>query len=314
MSNEVVPDIPTETPQSKKLNYGLISIVAVTGVVSASLLWSMSAGGSYWRTDSAASLQSPAYIDAEDLRRVPATVPVELGNIDAEAVYRVADAPRGAPRTTVPVSSDVADDADLVVASVPTFLAAPASFRGSEAGLAEDAASRGTLDLFVVPAPPGQPRIVGSEDTEKALGLKHAARVAVQRRLALAGFNPNGIDGVFGPRTRAAITGFQAAWGFPATGYLERSVYANLKQRTEDAYQAQRRQRRVARSAVPNPAPTTEEPLTVSANDESGCARHSNGRIIEYQSLACDFAGLSESFASPGRNTLENREDAGADR
>ncbi len=314
MSNEVVPDIPTETPQSKKLNYGFISIVAFTGVVSASLLWSMSAGGSYWRLDSAASLQSPAYIDAEDLRRVPVTVPVELGNIDAEAVYRVADAPRGAPRTTVPVSSDVADEADLVVASVPTSLAAPASLRYSGAGLAEDAASRGTLDLFVVPAHPGQPRIVGSEDTEKALGLKHAARVAVQRRLALAGFNSNGIDGVFGPRTRAAIIDFQAAWGFPATGYLERSVYADLKQRTEDAYQAQRRQRRAARSAVPDPAPTTEEPLTVSANDEGGCARHSNGRIIEYQSLACDFAGLSESFASPGGNTLENREDAGADR
>ena len=314
MSIEVVPDSPTETPQSKKLNYGLISIVAITGVVSTSLLWSMSAGGSYWQEDDTASLPSPAYTGAEDLRRVPATVPVELGNIDVEAAYRAADAPRGTPRTTVPPSSDVADEADLVVASVPTSLPAPASLRDREAGMAEDANSTGTLDLFVAPAPPGQHRIAGSEDTEKALGLNRAARFGVQRRLALAGFNPNGIDGVFGPKTRAAIADFQTARGFPATGYLELSVYSELKQRTAEAYRVFRRQRAAARSAAPDPAPAAEEPLIASANDEGGCARHSNGRIIEYQSLACDFAGFRESFASPGRNTLENREDAGADR
>jgi peptidoglycan hydrolase-like protein with peptidoglycan-binding domain len=261
MSNEIIPDIPVEMPQSKKLNYDLILIVTFMGVVSMSLLWSMSAGGSFRRPDSAASLPSPVYIGAEDLRQVPATVPV---------------------------SSDIAYEADLVVAFVPTSLPAPAI--------------------------PVQPRIVASEDTEKALGLKRAARVAVQRRLALAGFNPNGIDGVFGPRTRAAIAGFQTAWDFPATGYLEPSVYADLKQRTEDAYQALRRQAAAAPSAAPELAPIARERQIASVEDDNRCARRSNGRIIEYQSLACDIAGLSESFASPGRNTLENGEDAGRDR
>jgi len=214
----------------------------------------------------------------------------------------------------VPVSSDVADEADLVVASAPPSLPAPASLHDSEAGMAANADSKDTLDPFVAPETPVQPRIAASEDTEKALGLRRAARIGVQRRLALAGFNPNGIDGVFGPKTRAAITGFQTARGFPATGYLEPSVYADLKERTEDAYQARRRQSAAARSAVPDPAPATEEPLVASANGEGGCARHANGRIIEYQSLACDVAGLSESFARSGRTTLENGEDADVDR
>jgi hypothetical protein len=226
MNNETVPDIPVEIPQSKELNYDLVLMTTFIGVVSTSILWSMSAGGSYWRPDSADSLPTPVYIDAEDLRQVPATVPMKLGSIDAGAADWVANAPRGAPRITVPGSSDVADEADLVFASAPTSLPSLASLRNSDAGMAANPGSTGTFDQFVVPATPVRPRIVASEDTEKALGLKRAARVGVQRRLALAGFNPKGIDGIFGPRTRAAIAGFQTAWGFPATGYLEPSVYA----------------------------------------------------------------------------------------
>jgi hypothetical protein len=314
MSDKIASDTLEETPQSKKLNYDLILTVTFMGVVSMSLLWSMSAGGSYWRPDAAAGLPLPGYIGAKDLRQVPATVPTELGNIDAETANRVADAPRGVPRTTMPASFDVVDEADFVVASLPTSLPSPASLRDSEADMAADADSNGPLDLFIAPESPAQPRIVASEDTEKALELNRAARFGVQRRLVLAGFNPNGIDGVFGPRTRAAIAGFQTARGFPATGYLEPSVYSDLKQRTEDAYQILRRQRAAARSVVPDLAPATEEPLIASANGEVGCVRHSNGRIIEYQSLACDFAGFHESFASPSRSTLENGDDTGADR
>ncbi len=198
MSNKIIPDIPVELPQSKKLNYGRILIVTFMGVVSMSLLWSMSAGGSFRRPDAAASLPSPVYIGAEDLRQVPATVPV---------------------------SSDIADEADLVVAFVPTSLPAPTA--------------------------PAQPRVAATELTEDALALGQHGRVDVQRRLALAGFDPNGFDGAFGPRTRGAIADFQTAWGFPATGYLEAAVYADLTQRTEDAYQALRRQAAAAPSAAP---------------------------------------------------------------
>lgn len=56
--------------------------------------------------------------------------------------------------------------------------------------------------------------------TEQALGLNSDARRQVQRHLALLGFDPHGIDGVFGPGSRAAIADWQRASGFPSTGYL----------------------------------------------------------------------------------------------
>ncbi|HUS96157.1 MAG TPA: hypothetical protein VMX97_05390 [Hyphomicrobiaceae bacterium] len=46
------------------------------------------------------------------------------------------------------------------------------SFSTKSAHTAANADSRGTPDLFFVPETPVQPRIVASEDTEKALGLK----------------------------------------------------------------------------------------------------------------------------------------------
>lgn len=47
--------------------------------------------------------------------------------------------------------------------------------------------------------------------TEAALDLTRAQRREVQIRLALLGFDPRGIDGLFGPDTRAAIAQWQRA-------------------------------------------------------------------------------------------------------
>lgn len=55
---------------------------------------------------------------------------------------------------------------------------------------------------------------------EEALGLDREARRGVQRDLSLLGFDPRGIDGIFGPGSRAAITAWQRANGFEANGYL----------------------------------------------------------------------------------------------
>lgn len=40
----------------------------------------------------------------------------------------------------------------------------------------------------------------------------------LQRALSRAGFDPGPVDGIFGPRTRDALMGFQSASGLPATG------------------------------------------------------------------------------------------------
>lgn len=198
-------------------------------------------------------------------------------------------------------------------AVAPTPLPAPAILRDRGAGAVAEALSENTLDPFIVPASPTQPRIAADERTEEELALAKAERIDVQRRLALAGFDPNGLDGTFGPRTRGAIADFQTAWGFPATGYLEAGVYADLNQRTEDAYLALRRQAAAAPSgAAPKLAPVARQRMVASAEVEDGCARRSDGRIIARQSLVCDLTGFGETFVSLGRNTLNDEDEAAA--
>ena len=48
-----------------------------------------------------------------------------------------------------------------------------------------------------------------------------AARRQIQQGLTAAGFAPGGADGLFGPRTRAAIRRWQSSRGARATGYLD---------------------------------------------------------------------------------------------
>ncbi|MDP2061903.1 MAG: peptidoglycan-binding domain-containing protein [Phaeovulum sp.] len=58
---------------------------------------------------------------------------------------------------------------------------------------------------------------------EDALGLSRDQRREVQRQLALLGYDPNGIDGLFGRGTRTALTAWQRANAFEANGYLTRA-------------------------------------------------------------------------------------------
>lgn len=62
--------------------------------------------------------------------------------------------------------------------------------------------------------------VSGAEAVEAALGLDRETRRDIQRDLSLLGFDPRGIDGIFGPGSRAAITAWQRANGHRDTGYL----------------------------------------------------------------------------------------------
>ena len=64
---------------------------------------------------------------------------------------------------------------------------------------------------------------------EEGLGLDRAARLQLQEVLQAAGFDPGGADGVFGPRTRAAIRAWQSSRGGRATGYLDAAAAAALR-------------------------------------------------------------------------------------
>ncbi|MEF9604825.1 peptidoglycan-binding domain-containing protein [Paracoccus sp. PXZ] len=58
---------------------------------------------------------------------------------------------------------------------------------------------------------------------ERALDLDPVERAAIQRHLSRLGQQPGPADGVFGPRTRLAISAWQRANGLAATGHLTRS-------------------------------------------------------------------------------------------
>ena len=64
---------------------------------------------------------------------------------------------------------------------------------------------------------------------EDGLGLDRAERREIQEGLQAAGFDPGGADGMFGPRTRAAIRSWQSSRGVRATGYLDGATVAALR-------------------------------------------------------------------------------------
>ena len=64
---------------------------------------------------------------------------------------------------------------------------------------------------------------------EEGLDLDRAARREIQQGLQAAGFDPGGADGMFRPRTRAAIRSWQASRSTRATGYLDGASVAALQ-------------------------------------------------------------------------------------
>ena len=77
-------------------------------------------------------------------------------------------------------------------------------------------ATAGSLKSAKVAATAPQ-RTVASREAPK---LTQAGRRRIQEALAASGFNPGPADGVFGPKSRAALRAWQTANGYTATGRL----------------------------------------------------------------------------------------------
>ena len=111
-------------------------------------------------------------------------------------------------------------NADTVLAAIATDVGFPArpvlKPEGTEPVAVEEEAPAAT-ESFVAETP-------ASEEVDKAaetgLGLKREERALIQRGLAALGFSVGAPDGIFGPRTRRAIRGWQASKGFAETDYL----------------------------------------------------------------------------------------------
>ena len=72
-----------------------------------------------------------------------------------------------------------------------------------------------------------------AEREEQSLDLSRDARRDIQRDLSLLDYNTRGIDGIFGRGTRAAVSAWQSAQGFPATGFMTREQITRLNAQAE---------------------------------------------------------------------------------
>ena len=72
------------------------------------------------------------------------------------------------------------------------------------------------------PAPPT------AQEIEQALRLTRTARRDIQSDLSILGYDTRGVDGLFGPGTRRAVTRWQADNRFEATGFLTRNQIDQL--------------------------------------------------------------------------------------
>ncbi len=83
---------------------------------------------------------------------------------------------------------------------------------------------------------------------EEALGLSRSDRRDIQSNLTLLNYNTRGVDGIFGPGSRGAITNWQQSNGFPQTSYMTQGqinlldAQAARRQAEIDAEEARARQ------------------------------------------------------------------------
>lgn len=127
------------------------------------------------------------------------------------------------------------------------------------------------------PEPPTPASGAANQQDETALGLNRTARREIQRRLSLLGYDTRGIDGVFGPGSRRAITKWQTDNSIPPTGYFngQQVEYLNkLSQVKYDIWDARPKR----------------------YTDRNGCLREANGKIIEGRSFGCDLSAASQSL------------------
>jgi peptidoglycan hydrolase-like protein with peptidoglycan-binding domain len=141
---------------------------------------------------------------------------------------------------------------------------------------------------------------------EDALALSRAARRAVQESLAVTGFDPKGIDGVFGQGSRTAITDWQRRFGHAPTGYLTREQIVQLSGQA-DRRRAELAAEEAARKAVAEAEDRAYWDQTGKAGDEAGLrayvARYPEGVFagLANDRLAVIDAARAEELAAADR-------------
>jgi lipoprotein-anchoring transpeptidase ErfK/SrfK len=118
----------------------------------------------------------------------------------------------------------------------PTRPAPPAMMEPTALANAAPAPTTSELEAAAVPAPvveltaaqPDQPPVAMAEPVDQP-GPPPENWLDAQVELARRGFSSGSIDGVVGPKTRAALRGFQASRGLPESGELDEATRERLR-------------------------------------------------------------------------------------
>jgi len=235
--------------------------------------------------------------DIQQVNAQLATCRAQVAPQDASAsaiTFAVDIGPDGLPvrpaDMIAPTASDAsqADIQQLLWAEAAVIACVPLTVDGNAARNIRLVVTADQTDLKIarvepLPAPLTAPALASDEI---ALALPRDSRREVQVRLGLAGFQPGGADGVFGPRTRAAIEQFQLSKLWPVTGYLNAFQVETLKSDTATAYASYLASRPAAGTSAPG---ATRGRYYRGAD---GCLRYRNGKIVPKQSFRCDARGL----------------------
>ena len=128
---------------------------------------------------------------------------------------------------------------------------------------------RSRTDVPVVAAPP--PQVEAPPAAPSAAASTAAMVTAVQRELARLGIYTGAIDGLLGPRTRAAISTWQTAAGIAATGEPSAELLVAL---------------RAPATAVVPLAPVTQPAVVAAANSDQVAAAVARAAELEREQVA----------------------------
>ena len=119
---------------------------------------------------------------------------------------------------------------------------------------------------------------------EEGLGLDRSARREIQEGLQAQGFDPGGADGMFGPRTRAAIRSWQSSQGARATGYLDGASVAGLRPSVggQTTFRQREQPGTVAAAVPPSAAPSAVS----TAQQQPSPAASAEVELVFWQSIA----------------------------
>ncbi|WP_170921212.1 protein kinase domain-containing protein [Enhydrobacter aerosaccus] len=150
-----------------------------------------------------------------------------------------------------------------------------------------------------------------AQANESALKLTQTDRQQLQAALAAQGFDPQGIDGVFGPRTRQAIAAWQKNRNEPSTGFLsdaqKQALLTSAPSTNTAATPAATTAPAAAPTAAANPfdgtyagtaeLPTGTQPVSLRLVDGKGSA--------QWKTESCGAADVTLSVSPDGAAALD---------